>query len=302
MPKRKSFLRNLADVVPVLREVRDIRSNLRHLQRKMEAGFASLRTAQLHQLMEGELRRDPRYQDPKRLLKHSFCVNSQNGEDGIIREIFRRIGTIDRVFLEIGVGDGTENNTAFLVAQGWRGFWIDGNDTFVEKARARGLDGQVGVLSACVTTANIGALLQQLGVPSELDLFSLDVDLNTYYIWEAMSTRRPRVVVVEYNPHLPPDLYWKAHYRADGAWDGSVNFGASLKAYELLGAKLGYRLVGCDYHGNNAFFVRDDLVGDHFAAPFTAENHYEPSRMALCMSRPGRNAILDAATAPSPGN
>ena len=28
----------------------------------------------------------------------------------------------------------------------------------------------------------------------------------------------------------------------------------------------------------NSFFVRDDLLGDHFAAPYTAENHYEPQR------------------------
>ncbi len=64
-----------------------------------------------------------------------------------------------------------------------------------------------------------------------------------------------------------------------------TQFGASLKAYEQLGGKLGYKLVGCDFHGNNAFFVRDDLAGEHFAAPFTAENHYEPTRMSLAYAR-----------------
>ena len=42
-------------------------------------------------------------------------------------------------------------------------------------------------------------------------------------------------------------------------------------------------MVGCNYTGVTAFFVRDDLVGDHFAAPFTAENHYEPPRYFVRM-------------------
>ena len=37
---------------------------------------------------------------------------SQGDEDGIIHEIFNRIGTANRRFLEIGAGDGLENNTA----------------------------------------------------------------------------------------------------------------------------------------------------------------------------------------------
>jgi hypothetical protein len=36
--------------------------------------------------------------------------------------------------------------------------------------------------------------------------------------------------------------------------------------------------VGCNISGANAFFVRNDLVGDYFHTPFTAENHYEPAR------------------------
>lgn len=77
-------------------------------------------------------------------------------------------------------------------------------------------------------------------------------------------------------------------------WDGTINYSASLKSYELLGQELGYSLVGCDFSGANAFFVRDNILGDHFAAPFTAENHYEPDRMGLCELRPFHSkALLD---------
>jgi len=291
--KRKGLLSRLAGLVPVLREVRDIRSELRQLRRELAAHSAQSRTARFQHLLETVLRHDPRYQDPRRLLKHALQVNSQNGEDGMIREIFRRIGTTNRVFLEIGVGDGTENNTAFLLSQGWTGFWIDGDARFVARAREKGLNPHVGLLEALVSPDNVESLLKQLNVPAEPDLFSLDVDLNTYYIWEALTAYRPRVVVVEYNPSLPSDLDWKVRYNPDGAWDGTLNFGASLKAYEQLGDKLGYKLVGCDYHGNNAFFVRADLAGDAFAEPFTAENHYEPSRMSLSIHHGAKSGWLD---------
>jgi hypothetical protein len=292
-PKKKGLFSKLANLVPVLREVRDLRGDLRQLRREMETHFASARMAQLHRFLEIDLPNQPRFQDPKRLLRHSFRVNSQNGEDGIIREIFRRIGTTNRVFVEIGVDDGIENNTAFLVTQGWTGFWIDGNDTFIGKAQKRGWDRHVGLLSAYVSRENINSLLQQLKVPAEFDLLSLDVDYNTYYLWEALTTYRPRAVVIEYNASIPTDMEWKVRYDAAATWDGTWNFGASLKSYELLGAKLGYKLVGCDFHGNNAFFVRDDLVGDHFATPFTSENHFEPSRPSLFYHTSAKRGWLD---------
>jgi hypothetical protein len=144
-----------------------------------------------------------------------------------------------------------------------------------------------------VTKENIAGLFETLEVPEEFDLLSLDIDQNTYYAWEALRKYRPRVVVVEYNSVIPPDVDWKVRYNPVGTWKGNQNFGASLKAYELLGRDLKYSLVGCDFVGLNAFFVRDDLVGTKFAEPFTAENHYEPPRQFVGYRRFHKRAILD---------
>src|SRR5436190_14023774 len=72
----------------------------------------------------------PRYADPKRLIKHGFRVYSQNDEDGIIQEIFRRIGVQDRTFIEFGVSIGNECNTAKLLLEGWHGLWMEGSSEF----------------------------------------------------------------------------------------------------------------------------------------------------------------------------
>jgi len=237
----------------------------------------------------------PRLSDERRLTRYGQSVNSQNGEDGILNEIFRRIGRTDRVFVEIGVGDGLENNSAFLLAQGWRGYWVDGNDSFVERI-APALVGRGDRLQwrvRFVDRENIAATLDEMSVPQEFDLLSLDVDQNTYYLWEGLAARRPRVVVVEYNAAIPPDVDWKVEYAKDRVWDGSQNYGASLKAFENLAAGYGYSLVGCDFNGVNAFFVRDDLIGGHFAAPYSSENHHEPPRYTIIHREMHRRGMLD---------
>ena len=140
---------------------------------------------------------------------------------------------------------------------------------------------------------NISALFEQLGVPKEFDLLSLDIDQNTYYAWEGLRGFRSRVVVVEYNAAIPPDVDWKVRYDSNRKWNGTQNFGASLKAFEILGRQFGYSLVGCELLGANAFFVRDDLLAGKFAEPFTSENHYEPPRYSMWHRRCHPPSILD---------
>jgi hypothetical protein len=229
---------------------------------------------------------DSRHQDPKKLSRYEFKVWSQNGEDGIIAEIFRRVGTTNRYFVEFGASDGSENNSALLVRQGWSGLWMDADTKAVKRVKESyrsEIDAErLTVLETFITAENIEDLFRQTRVPVEMDLLSIDIDRNDYYVWEKITHYRPRVVVIEYNSVVPPTMSWVVPY--DPKAFGFAKFGdlphngASLKALEELGAKKGYSLVGCDLCGVNAFFVRNDLLGDHFAKPYTAENHHEPFR------------------------
>ncbi len=227
---------------------------------------------------------EPRYGEPNRLNRHEYQVFSQNGEDGLIAEIFHRIGTTNRTFLEIGVEDGLESNTTFLLMQGWRGYWIEGRAKSVSFIRGHFSqvlqEDRLKVCHAFVDAENVSPLLETFGVPEAVDFLSLDIDRNTYYVLEAILQKfSPRLLAIEYNALIPPHLDWKVEYAPKKSWNRSSYYGASLKALELLGREHGYCLVGCDLCGVNAFFVRADLCsGDDFAAPFTAENHYEPPR------------------------
>ena len=276
-----SFFHRLYAALPVVRELRQLRESVS----RAESHLAMLAQEAAHRHALEVLLNASRYQEPKRITPKEGQVFSQSGEDGIIAEIFRRVGAGSRTFVEVGVGDGLENNTVCLLALGWQGVWVDGNPDSARQIRTTfkpELDaGRLKFREAFVTRENVTGLLAELAVAGEPDLLSLDIDLNTYWIWEALMACRARVVVVEYNATWPPTVDWKAEYQASAVWDGSMHFGASLKAFELLGRRLGYSLVGCDLGGANAFFVRDDLLANHFAAPFTAENHYEPARYWL---------------------
>lgn len=116
---------------------------------------------------------------------------------------------------------------------------------------------------------------------SEIDLLSIDIDGNDIYIWKEIKVINPRVVIIEYNAKLPPDLEWKQAYNSTHIWRGNDWHGASLKALEKLGREKGYRLVGTNIRGCNAFFVRQDLAKELFISPATSEMLYNPLRLGL---------------------
>jgi hypothetical protein len=231
----------------------------------------------------------PAYRDPKCLVRYGCKIYSQNDEDGILAEIFRRIGMTSRYFVEFGAGNGLENNTLALLVQGWSGAWIEGdpaNCQMIGNVVSNFLNAKrLNAIQAFVTAENIRSLFEQLQVPQEFDLLSIDIDFNDYWIWKALTGYRPRAVVIEYNAGFGPSMEWKVRYSPEQTWDGSRNFGASLKSYELLGREMGYSLVGCNLTGANAFFVREDLVGESFRTPFTSEVHYESPKYYLTFAR-----------------
>jgi hypothetical protein len=233
----------------------------------------------------------PRYADPKRLVRHGFKVYSQCDEDGIIQEIFRRIGTSNRTFIEFGVESGVECNSVKLLVEGWSGMWIEASaphaGEILNQFKSFLADKKLRLSQNFVTAENINTLFSDAGMTGEIDFLSVDIDYNDYWIWKAITAVSPRVVVIEYNATLRPPMSLVVPYDPNRSWDGTNYFGASLEALVRLGREKGYRVVGCSYSGANAFFVRDDIAGDHFLNPATSEEHYEPPRYFYAMQSAG---------------
>lgn len=222
---------------------------------------------------------------PLRLERHGYKVYSQNDEDGIIAEIFRRIGTTNRLFLEFGVENGLENNTLNLLTEGWSGCWIEAaakDAAAIRQRFASALNGgRLQFRESLVDSDNINALIEAFRLPREIDFLGIDIDGNDYHVWKAIDAISPRVVVIEYNAKFRPPSGWVMAYDPRHSWDGTDQYGASLAALTALAGEKGYRLVGCSIVGSNAFFVRADLAQDRFPEPATAEHLYQPARHFL---------------------
>ena len=284
------WLKRFYKLIPGIREWVDIRTALQFTRHEL----SEPRTLQAFRLLDFDLHEHPRNGDSRRLLRYQFQVCSQNEEDGIIRDIFRRVGTTGRYFVGVGVGGGKENNTALLLSEGWKGTWIEDERGPPRHPReeARPLQWPLEMADPLNLAGECGGDLREARRSREFVLLSIDVDQNTSYIWEGLRGYRPRVVVIEYNPAIPPDVHWKVAYDPERTLVEIYNYGASLNAYDKLGRELGDSLVGCEFTGNNAFLVRDDLVGDRLAAPFTSENYHEPARYVLVLRRGHAAEIL----------
>ena len=233
--------------------------------------------------------------DPQHLQHFERSTFSQNGEDGIVAEIFRRIGVTSRTFVEIGAADGRENCTRALLEEGWSGVWVEGDDERAATARAVIGGRSVEVVAALLEPAAATAALDAAGAPVEPDLLVIDIDGNDAWMWRAVAlARRPRVVVIEVNAKIGPWLRWSVPYRAGRAWDDTAWHGASLAALAALGRAIGYTLVACDSRGVNAFFVRTDQAG-----PFSRRSvraHWVPPRYLAPFGHPWTPpAPIDAA-------
>jgi hypothetical protein len=204
-----------------------------------------------------------------------FRCYSQNDEDGIILYIFSVIGETNKRCIEICAGDGFQCNTAnLLLNHGWEGLLIDGDPGNVRRGRKffrwdlRTRRWQPTFVHAWITRDNVDEIIETNGYAGPVDLLSLDIDGNDYWIWEAIGCAAPRVVVLECNDFLGPEksltIPYAEGFVAEYTAYGSEYAGASLPAFVKLGHKKGYRLIGAEKFGFNAFFMRNDVGTELF--------------------------------------
>lgn len=189
--------------------------------------------------------------NPVRQNKHS-----QYGEDGVLEGIFEVLGVKSGWCVEFGAWDGKYlSNTFKLMEEGWSGVFIEGS-----KRRHLDLlktyDGMANAHPVCAYVEfegerTLDQILANTPIPKFFDLLSIDIDGNDYHIWDSLQVYVPKVVVIEFNPTIPP------HVEFVQPRDMSVNQSSSLLSMVLLGRQKGYELVATTQC--NAFFVQKSL-------------------------------------------
>ena len=238
--------------------------------------------------LQSELRRTM----PENPAAFGYKVYSQADEDGIIDHICGRLGIEHGSFVEIGCGDGRENNSHFLLLKGWQGAWVDGDPANIAAIRtALPVSDRLRVIEAMVTRENVTPLLgPEVSRLGSLDLLSVDIDGNDLHVAaSAVAAFRPRVLIGEYNAKFPYPMRVSVAYEPQRAWQGNDYQGASLGAWvDALAAD--YGLVCCNLAGTNAFFVRRDCLGAF--SNFSPQQLFQPARFFLTALQSGHPPSL----------
>ena len=198
------------------------------------------------------------------LQETGFRCFSQFEEDGKLLFIFAALGIPSGTFLDIGAADGINSNCANLALNfGWRGVFIDGNpdklsrgsefyrkhpDTWAYPPK---------FVHAMVARDNINDILREANVPEDVDLISIDIDGNDYWVWDAIECTVPKVVIIETHiefGHRSIVVPYNENYVYPGKHP--AYHGASPAAMAKLANRKGYRLVGSNDYGFNTIYVR----------------------------------------------
>ena len=198
------------------------------------------------------------------LMTRASNVTSQYGEDGIIAEIFSRIGTRTKSCVEFGAWDGKylSNTWTLWHDREWSAVLIEGEkDRHAELAADLKSYPKVCAVCAFVSAEgpdSLDEILARQGTPLDLDLLSVDIDGDEYYVWKGLLKFRPRVVVVEHNPTIPPEI--------DLVQKPGEYFGASAGALVRLAHEKGYQLAACT-DTNCIFVAKEDFPKLGFEEP-----------------------------------
>lgn len=244
-------------------------------------------------LAKGAVSRPARCIDLSEPGTWEFSGFSQNGEDGVIDVLRSQLLVRNRRCLEIGSGDGIENNTAWLIiAEKYAGLMIEAQGWLVNRTRRNVVGLSIGseCRSVFVTKEVLPGLIDSL--PSlDPDVFSLDIDGNDYHVMQGLLRLglRPRIVVVEFNSVFGPESAVTVPYRPEFALSKShpsrLHYGVSIGGWRRLFESAGYRFVTVEQNGVNAFFVdpgcfTEEFLGQVQALGF-AENRYQLHKFGI---------------------
>jgi len=209
----------------------------------------------------------PRGQRIKSLSEVEFRVFSQWGEDGIIEWLISHVQVPNAHFIEFGVESFHEANCRFLLMnRNWKGLVMDSNEAHIAALQTEPLYWMYDLTAkpALVTAENVDELIASAGFGGPLGLLSIDIDGNDYWVWNAIKSIDPAIVVCEYNPIFGDtraiSVPYDPNFNRFSAHYSGLYSGCSIAALQLLASKRGYAFVGTNSNGINAFFVRNDLA------------------------------------------
>lgn len=210
---------------------------------------------------------------------YEFKIFSQFGDDGLIQYLIKHIPIENHFFIEFGVENFLESNSRFLMMNNnWSGFVMDGSENNIQTLQAMPWYWKYDLSSkaAFITKENINLLLAETH-QENIGILHIDLDGNDFHILMELnfSKLNPSILIVEYNAVFGPKRALTTPYKPDFSRTNhhysNILYGASLSALTWAADQKGYSLIGCNEAGNNAYFLRNDLISEKFPTKMPEE-------------------------------
>jgi len=182
-------------------------------------------------------------------------IFSQNGEDGIIEEIFKRLDNVsDKKCCEFGTWDGKfwSNTCNLITNHNYEAILIESDKKKFDKLCINFPDKKIIKINKFVNFSGENSLdniLENNNFNKDFDFLSIDIDGCDYWILESLSKFAPKIICIEFNPSIPNKIEFIQEKNM------KINQGSSAKSIIDLGLKKNYFPIAST--DCNLFFVNN---------------------------------------------
>ena len=193
-------------------------------------------------------------------IKYAMNIYSQNGEDGVLFELFKRLEISEGWACEFGAWDGKKYSNTFNLVEdkNWKCIMIEADDgkyidlckTAAEHPNIHPIKEEVHYLPN--KGRKLDEILSETKIPKHFDLLSIDIDSCDYHIWKSLEKYDPKVVVIE---HSGIDDY--IIQREGAVHKVDIDGSTSFHPMRELGQEKGYELL---VDTGNLIFMKRELL------------------------------------------
>ena len=144
--------------------------------------------------------------------KYKKNIHSQNGEDGIIEELLKRLEINNGWVCEFGAWDGVYlSNTFNLVKKNFNAVFIEG-DSNKYKDLLKTVEKYTNIVPVNAfiehnnTKNSLDNILKTTDIPLDFDILSIDIDSYDYQVWKSLQIYKPKIIIIEINSSIKVNI------------------------------------------------------------------------------------------------
>ena len=176
--------------------------------------------------------------------KYRKNIFSQNGEDGVILEILKRLKLKSKNSwcCEFGAWDGIHGSNTFNLVKNfnYNAVYIEGdqkkyNDLILTQSKYSKIIPIKRYISHKIRSSDsLDNILKKTSIKKNFEILSIDIDSYDLAVWKSIKKYRPIIVIIEINSGIEPGIHQiHSQKRRGNSFTSTVNFATKIN-YQLL--------------------------------------------------------------------